>query len=353
MVQSIIRKNTKEVRIGEFIIGGKHPVLIQSMCNTDTRNISATLNQIHQLEAEGCEIIRVAVPDMEAAEALKEIKKEISIPLVADIHFDYRLALKALENGVDKIRLNPGNIGAESKICQVVEQAKKKNVPIRIGVNSGSLEKDLVEKYKGVTPEGLVESALRHIKILEKYHFYDIVVSIKASSVPFSLKAYQLLSDQVPYPLHLGITEAGTIWSGSMKSAVGIGAILAQGIGDTIRVSLTGDPVEEIKAAKEILKSLELRKFGIDFVSCPTCGRTQIDLISIANEVENRCRGLDKKIKVAVMGCIVNGPGEAKEADIGIAGGRGEGLIFKKGEIVKKVPESELVNQLMEEIAKL
>lgn len=349
----IQRKKTREVSIGKVTIGGSHPIAIQSMCNTDTRDILATVEQIHRLEAEGCEIVRIAVPDMEAAEAISQIKKQISIPLVADIHFDYRLALKAIEQGVDKIRLNPGNIGEESRIHQVVEEAKRRKIPIRIGVNSGSLEKDLVEQYGGVTPEGLVESALRHVRILEKMQFYDIVISIKASSVPFSLEAYSLLSKAVPYPLHLGITEAGTLWTGSMKSAVGIGAILAKGIGDTIRVSLTGDPVEEIKAAKEILKSLELRKFGVDFVSCPTCGRTQIDLISIANEVENRCRKLNKNIKVAVMGCVVNGPGEAREADIGIAGGKGEGLIFKKGQVFKKVAEKDLVEELMMEIDKL
>lgn len=344
------RKETKEVIIGSLRLGGNNPIIIQSMCNTDTRNIEKTVNQIHELEKEGCELVRVAVLDMEAAQAIKQIKKQIHIPLVADIHFDYKLALEVMKNGIDKIRINPGNIGTEEKIKQVIEMAKEKKIPIRIGVNSGSLEKYLIEKYHGVTPQGLVESALNHVKILEKYHFKDIIVSIKASNVPFSLEAYSLLSESVPYPIHVGITEAGTVWSGSIKSAVGIGAILSKGIGDTIRVSLTGNPVEEIKAAKEILKSLDLRKFGVEFISCPTCGRTQIDLISIANEVEEKCRKLNKNIKVAVMGCAVNGPGEAKEADIGIAGGKGEGLLFKKGEIICKVPENQLIDELMKEI---
>ena len=352
-MEFIKRKQVREVKIGDVLIGGTNPVAIQSMCNTDTRDIKSTVKQILDLEKAGCEIIRVAVPDMEAAEAIKGIKKEIHIPLVADIHFDYRLALKAMEGGIDKIRINPGNIGDESRIKQVVDMAKSRHIPIRIGVNSGSLEKYLVEKYKGVTPRGLVESALNHVRILEKYNFEDIVVSIKASSVPFSIEAYSILSDEIPYPLHVGITEAGTTWSGTVKSAVGIGAILSRGIGDTIRVSLTGDPVDEIYAAKEILKDLGMRKFGIEFVSCPTCGRTQIDLISIAKEVEQKCKNIDKNIKVAVMGCVVNGPGEAKEADIGIAGGKGEGLIFKKGEILRKVPEEILVSELMKEIDKL
>ena len=346
----IKRKETKEVTIGNLHLGGNNPVVIQSMCNTDTRNVEKTVKQIHELEKEGCELVRVAVLDMEAAQAIQQIKKQIHIPLVADIHFDYKLALEVMRNGIDKVRINPGNIGAEERIKQVVEMAKEKKIPIRIGVNSGSLEKYLIEKYHGVTPQGLVESALNHVKILEKYHFEDIVVSIKASNVAFSLDAYSLLSESIPYPIHVGITEAGTVWSGSIKSAVGIGAILSKGIGDTIRVSLTGNPVEEVKVAKEILKSLDLRKFGIEFISCPTCGRTQIDLISIANEVEEKCRKLNKNIKVAVMGCIVNGPGEAREADIGIAGGKGEGLLFKKGEIIRKVPENQLIDELMKEI---
>lgn len=347
------RTETKTIQIGNLKMGGGNPVVIQSMCNTDTRDIAATVAQIHALEQAGCELVRVAVPDMQAAEAVGEIRKQIHIPLVADIHFDYRLALKVMELGIDKVRINPGNIGEESRIQQVVEMAKQKNIPIRIGVNSGSLEKDLVEKYGGVTPQGLVESALRHVKILEKYDFHNIVVSIKASDVPFSIEAYRILAEHIPYPIHVGITEAGTLYSGTIKSAVGIGAILAMGIGDTLRVSLTGDPVEEIKAAKEILKSLGLRKFGIEMVSCPTCGRTQIDLISIANEVEKRCAAYQKDIKVAVMGCVVNGPGEAKEADIGIAGGNGVGILFKKGELIRKVDENQLVEALMEEIEKM
>ena len=349
----IERKKTRAVQVGNVTIGGNAPIVIQSMCNTDTRDVEATVAQILRLEEAGCELVRVAVPDMAAADAIGEIKKRIHIPLVADIHFDYRLALRVMELGIDKVRINPGNIGDEDRIRQVVEMAKEKHIPIRIGVNSGSLEKDLVEKYHGVTPEGLVESALKHVRILEKYDFHDIVISIKASDVAFSLETYEKLSQAVDYPLHVGITEAGTLFSGTIKSAVGIGAILAKGIGDTMRVSLTGDPVEEVRVAKEILKSLGLRKFGVEFVSCPTCGRTQIDLISIANEVEKRCANVDKQIKVAVMGCVVNGPGEAREADIGIAGGKGEGLLFKKGEIIRKVPECELVNALMEEIEKL
>ena len=347
------RKKTREVNIGGVKIGGDNPIAIQSMCNTDTRNVEETVKQIKELENAGCEIIRVAVPDMQAAEAIKDIKRQIDIPLVADIHFDYRLALKAIDGGIDKIRINPGNIGSEDRVKQVADMAKKNGIPIRVGVNSGSLEKHLVEKYGGVTPEGLVESALGHVRLLEKYDFYDTVISIKASNVPFSVEVYELLSETVDYPLHVGITEAGTVWGGTVKSAVGIGAILSRGIGDTIRVSLTGNPVEEIYAAKEILKDMNLRKFGVEFVSCPTCGRTSIDLISIANEVEIRVKSIDKNIKVAVMGCAVNGPGEAREADIGIAGGHGEGLIFRKGEIIRKVPENMLVDELMKEIEKL
>ena len=349
----INRKKTKVVDIGGVKIGGDNPVAIQSMCNTKTADVAATVNQIKALESVGCEIVRVAVPDMEAAEAIKEIKKQINIPLVADIHFDYRLALKAAECGVDKLRINPGNIGSLERIKAVVDVAKKDNIPIRIGVNSGSLEKDLLQKYGEVTPDALIESALRHVAILEKFDFENIVISIKASNVPFTMQTYSKLSDSVDYPLHLGITEAGTQYSGTIKSSVGIGAILAMGIGDTVRVSLTGDPVEEVRVAKQILKSLEMRKFGVSFVSCPTCGRTNIDLISLANAVEKRLEGINKDIKVAVMGCAVNGPGEAREADIGIAGGNNYGLIFKKGEILKKVPESELLNALMEEIEKL
>ncbi len=347
------RKKTKVLNIGGVKIGGENPIAIQSMCNTDTRNISDTINQIKKLENAGCEIIRVAVPDMEAAEALRDIKKNINIPLVADIHFDYKLALKAIENGVDKLRINPGNIGGEENVKTVASACKERGIPIRVGVNSGSLEKDILEKHGQVTPEGLVESALRHIEILEKNNFYDIAVSIKASDVLFTAEAYSILSEKIDYPLHIGITEAGTIWGGSIKSSVGIGLILGIGIGDTIRVSLTGDPIEEIKVGKAILKSLGLRKFGIEFISCPTCGRTEIDLISIANEVEKKCLNIDKNIKVAVMGCVVNGPGEAKEADIGIAGGKGVGLIFKKGQILKKVDESRLIDELINEIKKI
>ncbi len=348
-MRALERKKTREVKIGSLKIGGGQPVCIQSMCNTDTRDVEATVTQILALENAGCELVRVAVPDMAAADAIGEIKKKIHIPLVADIHFDYRLALRVMELGIDKVRINPGNIGDEERIRQVVTMAKEKKIPIRIGVNSGSLEKELLEKYGGVTPAGLVESALKHVRILEKYEFYDIVVSIKASDVLFSIEAYRLLSEAIPYPVHVGITEAGTPYAGTVKSAVGIGTILAMGIG----VSLTGDPVEEIRAAKEILKSLGLRKFGPELVSCPTCGRTQIDLISIANEVERRCQGLEKNIKVAVMGCVVNGPGEARDADVGIAGGKGVGLLFQKGEIIRKVPEAELVDALMQQISRL
>lgn len=344
---------TREINIGGVKIGGNNPIAIQSMCNTDTRDVKSTVEQIKKLEKAGCEIIRVAVPDMQAAECIRDIKNSIDIPLVADIHFDYRLALKCMDNGIDKIRINPGNIGSADRVKQVADMAKKNRIPIRVGVNSGSLEKELVEKYGGVTPQGLVESALRHVKLLEQNDFYDTAISIKASNVPFSIEVYELLSNTVDYPLHVGITEAGTVWGGTIKSAVGIGAILSRGIGDTIRVSLTGDPVEEIYAAKEILKDLNLRKFGVEFISCPTCGRTSIDLIKIANEVESKIKDIDKNIKVAVMGCAVNGPGEAREADIGIAGGHGEGLIFKKGEILRKVPEEKLVDELLKEIALL
>ena len=344
---------TREINIGGVKIGGNNPIAIQSMCNTDTRDVKSTVEQIKKLEKAGCEIIRVAVPDMQAAECIRDIKNSIDIPLVADIHFDYRLALKCMDNGIDKIRINPGNIGSADRVKQVADMAKKNHIPIRVGVNSGSLEKELVEKYGGVTPQGLVESALRHVKLLEQNDFYDTAISIKASNVPFSVEVYELLSNTVDYPLHVGITEAGTVWGGTIKSAIGIGAILSRGIGDTIRVSLTGDPVEEIYAAKEILKDLNLRKFGVEFISCPTCGRTSIDLIKIANEVESKIKDIDKNIKVAVMGCAVNGPGEAREADIGIAGGHGEGLIFKKGEILRKVPEEKLVDELLKEISLL
>ena len=332
------RDNTKVIKIGDRVIGGGNPILIQSMTNTKTEDVEATVAQILRLEEAGCEIIRCTVPTMEAALALKEIKKRIHIPLVADIHFDYKMAIAAMENGADKIRINPGNIGSIDRIKAVVDCAKERNIPIRIGVNSGSLEKELVEKYNGVTAEGIVESALDKVKIVEDLGYDNLVVSIKSSDVMMCAKAHELIAEKCKYPLHVGITESGTVFSGNIKSSVGLGIILSQGIGDTIRVSLTGDPVEEIKTAKLVLRTLGLRKGGIEVVSCPTCGRTQIDLIKLANEVETLVAGIPLDIKVAVMGCIVNGPGEAKEADIGIAGGKGEGLLIKKGEIIKKIP---------------
>ncbi|GAA0805440.1 flavodoxin-dependent (E)-4-hydroxy-3-methylbut-2-enyl-diphosphate synthase [Clostridium sp. AF19-22AC] len=345
-----LRKKTKEVRIGDVIIGGIHPVAIQSMTNTKTEDAASTVAQILKLEAAGCEIIRCAVPTMEAAEALKEIKKQIHIPLVADIHFDYRLAIAAIENGADKIRINPGNIGSEERLRAVVDKAKERNIPIRVGVNSGSLEKPLLEKYGGVTAEGIVESALDKVRMIEDMGYDNLVVSIKSSDVMMCVKAHELIAKECPYPLHVGITEAGTVYSGNVKSSAGLGIILYEGIGNTIRVSLTGDPLEEVKTAKLILKTLGLRKGGIEVVSCPTCGRTKIDLIGLANQVETMVADIPLDIKVAVMGCVVNGPGEAKEADIGIAGGQGEGLLIKKGEIVKKVKEEELLETLRQEL---
>lgn len=344
------REHTKVIKIGNKKIGGGNPVLIQSMTNTRTDDVEATVKQILELEAAGCEIIRCAVPDMAAAEALSEIKKQIHIPLVADIHFDYRLAIAAMENGADKIRINPGNIGSRERIKAVVDVARERNIPIRVGVNSGSLEKDLVEKYHGVTAEGLVESALDKVKIIEDMEYDNLVISIKSSDVMMCARAHELIAEKTKYPLHVGITEAGTLYSGNIKSAVGLGIILSQGIGDTIRVSLTGAPLEEIKSAKRILKTLGLRKGGIEVVSCPTCGRTRIDLIGLANQVETMVQDIPLDIKVAVMGCVVNGPGEAKEADIGIAGGVGVGLLIKKGEIIKKVPEDQLLDTLREEL---
>ena len=341
---------TREIHIGNRVIGGSHPILIQSMCNTKTENVQATVDQILRLEEAGCEIIRVAVPTMEAATAIKEIKKQIRIPLVADIHFDYRLALAAIENGVDKIRINPGNIGNLERIQMVVDACKKRNIPIRVGVNSGSLEKHLIEKYGSVTAEGLVESALDKVRIIENLGYQNLVISIKSSDVLMCIRAHELISTKTDYPLHVGITESGTIQRGTVKSSVGLGIILYQGIGDTIRVSLTGDPVEEVTCAKLILKTLGLRKGSVEVVSCPTCGRTSIDLISLANQVENLVAGYEMDIKVAVMGCVVNGPGEAKEADIGIAGGIGEGLLIKKGVVIKKVPEHQLLSALKEEL---
>ena len=341
---------TREIHIGNRVIGGSHPILIQSMCNTKTENVQATVDQILRLEEAGCEIIRVAVPTMEAATAIKEIKKQIHIPLVADIHFDYRLALAAIENGVDKIRINPGNIGNLERIQMVVDACKKRNIPTRAGLNSGSLEKHLTDKYGSVTAEGLVESALDKVRIIENLGYQNLVISIKSSDVLMCIRAHELISTKTDYPLHVGITESGTIQRGTVKSSVGLGIILYQGIGDTIRVSLTGDPVEEVTCAKLILKTLGLRKGSVEVVSCPTCGRTSIDLISLANQVENLVAGYEMDIKVAVMGCVVNGPGEAKEADIGIAGGIGEGLLIKKGVVIKKVPEHQLLSALKEEL---
>lgn len=344
------RDNTKTIHIGDRVIGGGNPILIQSMTNTKTENVEATVAQILELERAGCEIIRCTVPTLEAAQAIKEIKKQIHIPLVADIHFDYKMAIAAMENGADKIRINPGNIGSTERVKAVVDVAKERNIPIRVGVNSGSLEKDLVAKYGGVTAEGIVESALDKVKIIEDLGYDNLVISIKSSDVLMCVKAHELLAGKTVYPLHVGITESGTVQSGNIKSSIGLGIILHQGIGDTIRVSLTGNPVEEIKSAKLILRTLGLRKGGIEVVSCPTCGRTRIDLIGLASKVEKMVEDYPLDIKVAVMGCAVNGPGEAKEADIGIAGGIGEGLLIKKGEIIRKVPEDRLLNVLKEEL---
>ncbi len=346
----MLRNQTKEIRIGDVWIGGEHPVAIQSMTNTKTEDVQATVSQIERLTKAGCEIVRCAVPTMEAAEALKEIKKAIRIPLVADIHFDYRLAIAAIENGADKIRINPGNIGGEEKVRAVVEKAKERKIPIRVGVNSGSLEKHILEKNGGVTAEGIVESALDKVHMIEAMDYDNLVVSIKSSDVLMCVKAHELIAKVCPYPLHVGITESGTVYSGNIKSSVGLGIILNAGIGNTIRVSLTGDPAEEIKTAKLILKTLGLRKGGIEVVSCPTCGRTKINLIQLANQVEDMVADIPLDIKVAVMGCVVNGPGEAKEADIGIAGGIGEGLLIKKGEIIRKVKEEELLPTLRQEL---
>ena len=344
------RDHTKVIKIGNRVIGGGNPILIQSMTNTKTEDVEATVAQILSLEKAGCDIIRCAVPTMEAAKALSQIKKQIHIPLVADIHFDYRLAIAAMENGADKIRINPGNIGSKERIQAVVDTAKERNIPIRVGVNSGSLEKELVEKYHGVTAEGLVESALDKVHIIEEMGYDNLVISIKSSDVLMCARAHELIAEKTQYPLHVGITEAGTLYSGNIKSAIGLGLILYQGIGDTIRVSLTGAPLEEVKSAKRILKTLGLRKGGVEVVSCPTCGRTKIDLIGLANQVETMVQDIPLDIKVAVMGCVVNGPGEAKEADIGIAGGVGVGLLIKGGEIVKKVPEDQLLDTLREEL---
>ncbi|MBR4755187.1 MAG: flavodoxin-dependent (E)-4-hydroxy-3-methylbut-2-enyl-diphosphate synthase [Lachnospiraceae bacterium] len=344
------RDNTKKVNIGGKVIGGGSPVAIQSMTNTKTEDVAATVAQIKALSKAGCDIIRCAVPTREAAAALSEIKKQIDIPLVADIHFDYKLAIAAMENGADKIRINPGNIGSTDRIKAVVDCAKERNIPIRVGVNSGSLEEDLVEKYHGVTAEAIVESALDKAHLIEDMGYDNLVISIKSADVMMCVHAHELIADKTDHPLHVGITESGTIISGNIKSALGLGIILNQGIGDTIRVSLTGDPLEEVKSAKIILRTLGLRKGGIEVVSCPTCGRTKIDLIGLANKVENMVADIPLDLKVAVMGCIVNGPGEAKEADIGIAGGKGEGILIKKGEVIKKVPEEDLLDTLREEL---
>ena len=349
-IMTSYREKTKKINIGGRLIGGGEPIAIQSMTNTKTEDVNSTVAQILALEKAGCEIIRCTVPTIEAAQAIKEIKKQIHIPLVADIHFDYRMAIAAIENGADKIRINPGNIGSEDRIKSVLSAAKERNIPIRVGVNSGSLEKHILEKNGGVTAEGIVESALDKVHLLEDLGYNNLVISIKSSDVLMCVKAHELIADKTPYPLHVGITEAGTVMSGSIKSSIGLGLILNQGIGDTIRVSLTGDPTEEIKAAKLILRTLGLRKGGIEVVSCPTCGRTQIDLIGLAGKVETLVSDYPLDIKVAVMGCVVNGPGEAKEADLGIAGGIGEGLLIKKGEIIKKVPESELLSALKYEL---
>ncbi|WP_408070668.1 flavodoxin-dependent (E)-4-hydroxy-3-methylbut-2-enyl-diphosphate synthase [Butyrivibrio sp. JL13D10] len=344
------RDNTKVIHIGNKVIGGGNPILIQSMTNTPTEDVEKTVSQILALEAAGCDIVRCTVPNAEAAEAIKSIKSRIHIPLVADIHFDYKMAIAAMENGADKIRINPGNIGSKDRIEAVVKTAKERNIPIRVGVNSGSLEKDLLEKYGGVTADGLVESALDKVHIIEEFGYDNLVISIKSSNVMLCVDAHKKLAEKTNYPLHVGITEAGTLYGGNIKSSIGLGIILNEGIGDTIRVSLSGDPTEEIRTAKMILKTLGLRKGGIEVVSCPTCGRTKIDLIGLANDVEKMVQEFPLDIKVAVMGCAVNGPGEAREADIGVAGGIGEGLLIKRGEVVKKVPEAELISALREEL---
>lgn len=350
MNYEIIRKPTRKIRVGGIYIGGDAPITVQSMTNTDTRDAAATIEQIKRLEEAGCDIVRVAIPDGEAADAVKTIKKAAAVPVVADIHFDYRLALECIKNGADKIRLNPGNIGGRDRVQKVVEAAREAGIPIRIGVNSGSVEKHILEKYGGVTPEGMVESALGHAAILEDLGYEEIAFSIKASSVTQTIAAYRLMSQKSVYPLHIGVTEAGTLFRGTVKSSVGLGCLLAEGIGDTLRVSLTGDPVEEVKVGREILRALGIAKGGVELVSCPTCGRCRIDLVSIAELLEQRLAGLKKDIKIAVMGCAVNGPGEAREADIGIAGGDGEALLFKKGKIIRKIPQERIVEELIAEI---
>lgn len=343
---------TKRIKVGNIFIGGTENVIIQSMTNTDTRDVEATVNQILELEKAGCELVRVTVQDVEAANAIKEIKKKINIPLIADIHFDYRLAILAIENGIDKLRINPGNIGEDWKVEKVVEKAKEKNIPIRIGVNGGSLEKHILEKFGSPTAQAMVESAMYHIKLLEKFDFKDILISLKSSNVRIMNEAYRMIKEKVCYPLHLGVTEAGTFFQGTVKSAIGIGSLLLDDIGDTIRVSLTENPIEEIKVAKEILKVLGIRKNGIEIISCPTCGRTEIDLIGLAKKVEKEFGDIERPLKIAVMGCVVNGPGEAKEADFGVAGGKGVGIIFKKGKIIKKVNEENILEELRKLISK-
>jgi (E)-4-hydroxy-3-methylbut-2-enyl-diphosphate synthase len=345
------RKKTKQIRVGTVPVGGEAPVVVQSMCNTDTRDVKATLTQIQGLAESGCELVRLAVLDQEAVRALKEIKREATMPLIADIHFDHRLALGALTAGVDGLRINPGTIGGEGAVARVVHAAAERCVPIRIGVNSGSLDKDLVQRYGGATPEAMVESAVRQVNLLESLNFSEIKISLKSSDVLNMVEAYRLLADRVSYPLHLGVTEAGTLVSGSVKSTLGIGLLLAQGIGDTIRVSLTSDPADEVRVAYEILRGLKLRERGVELISCPTCGRCEIDLIGLTHEVEKRLLRVKTPLKIAIMGCVVNGPGEAKEADVGIAGGRGQGILFKKGEIVAKIPETELMSRLLEEVS--
>ena len=348
-----MRNKTKTINLGGVCIGGDSPIPVQSMTNTDTRDIEATVAQIKKLEAVGCDLVRVAVLDIEAAKAIKEIKAKVNIPVIADIHFDYRLALESIESGVDGLRINPGNIGDKEKVEQVVKACKEKNIPIRIGVNSGSISKETMERFGGVNVDSMVHSAMEHIKILEDLDYTNIKVSLKATDIHLTMESYKRMSELVDYPLHIGITEAGTVWSGTIKSSVGIGALLLMGIGDTLRVSLTGDPVEEVRVGKQILRTLGLLKDRVEIISCPTCGRTQIDLIGLANEVEKRLENVKKPIKVAIMGCAVNGPGEAREADIGIAGGKDFGLIFRKGEIIKKVKEEDIIEELMSEIDKL
>jgi (E)-4-hydroxy-3-methylbut-2-enyl-diphosphate synthase len=349
----LIRKETKKIKVGNIFVGGNSDISVQSMTNTDTKDVNSTVCQIKALEEAGCDIVRCAVPDLDSCISLKEIIENVKIPVVADIHFDYKIALKVIDSGISALRINPGNIGSMDKVKLLAEKAKYNNIPIRIGVNSGSLQKDILGKYGRVCPEALVDSAMEHINILEGVNFDDIIISIKSSNVLQMIESYRMISEKVNYPLHLGVTEAGTPWRGTIKSSIGIGALLCEGIGDTIRVSLTGDPVEEVRTGREILKSIGYINEGIEFISCPTCGRTQINLISIVEEIEKRLSNCNKKIKVAIMGCVVNGPGEAREADIGIAGGKGEGLIFKKGVIIKKVKEEDLVEELIKEIENL